>query len=356
MTTSRQIRVLIVDDSAFFCRMLADLLGRDPDIHLIGTAKDPYEARDTLRVAEVDVLLLDMEMPRMDGLTFLKLIMNSRPMPVIVMSSLTPSGSRTAIDALLAGAFEVLGKPENFLQKQLFERKLLENIKVAAAAPPRKRIHKSQSLVPVRRRPNSYHPRQIIAMGASTGGTNALKEVLMGLPATLPGIAVVQHIPPKFSASFARRMNLSCAMEVREALDGDILHSGLALIAPGGYHMEVAWRVDHYQVALHSGPQVEHQRPSVDVLFDSLAQSAGSHAVAALLTGMGKDGAAGMKRMHDLGAHTIAQNEETCVVYGMPRKAVECGAVDVVAPLESIAGELMKALETQTGLLATTSS
>ena len=207
------------------------------------------------------------------------------------------------------------------------------------AVTPRPRTKSGNLLPPV------YHPRQIVALGASTGGTHALERILTALPADVPGILVVQHIPAGFSASFAARLNRSCAMEVREAADGDVLHPGLCLIAPGDRHMEAHWIRDHYRVAVHAGALVEHQRPSVDVLFHSLAISAGGHAVAALLTGMGRDGANGMKRLHDLEAHTIAQDARTSVVYGMARKAVELEAVDSIKPLEEIADEIVKALQ-----------
>ena len=341
------IRVLSVDDSAFFRKVLAEILGHDRDIDLVGCASDAYAARDQLLATPVDVLTLDLEMPRMDGFTFLKLIMERKPMPVIILSNLTPPGSPKAVEALIAGAFAVLEKPGNLSNKRDFGEKLIRDIKVAAAAPRRHRrpallnrcLDSQKTAVPV------FDPRQIIALGASTGGTQALEDVLTMLPANLPGIVVVQHIPADFSASFAVRLNKACAMEVREAKDGDVVRSGLALIAPGDRHITVHWARDHYRVQLHTGPHVEHQRPSVDVLFESLAQSAGPHTVAALLTGMGRDGAAGMKLLHDLHAFTIAQDADSSVVYGMARKAVELHAVSSIVSLDHIAGEILKALE-----------
>ena len=233
--------------------------------------------------------------------------------------------------------------------KDAFGEKLIKEIKAASTAPVR-RSRKLTATKPIRTKsgnvvPSKYHPRQIIALGASTGGTQALEEVLTSLPANLPGILVVQHIPAGFSASFAARLNRGCAMEVREAKNGDVIHPGLALIAPGDRHMEAQWIRDHYRVALHAGAPVQHQRPSVDVLFDSLAHCAGPYTIAALLTGMGSDGAGGMKRLHDLHAHTIAQDADSSVVYGMARKAVELDAVDSVVPLECIAAEIVKALQ-----------
>jgi two-component system chemotaxis response regulator CheB len=343
------VRVLSVDDSAFFRKVLAEILGHDASIQLVGCASDPYDARDRLQALPVDVLTLDLELPRMSGLTFLKLIMERKPMPVIVLSSSTPTGSKKAVEALIAGAFAVIEKPENLAQDRSFGEKLIKGIKMAAAAPLRRPrpallnrcLPAQTTLVP------AFNSRQIVALGASTGGTQALEEVLTMLPSTLPGIVVVQHIPAGFSTSFAARLNQACTMEVREARDGDVVRHGLALIAPGDRHMEVEWMRDHYRVHLHSGPPVEHQRPSVDVLFRSLARCAGAYAVAALLTGMGRDGAGGMKQLHDLQAYTIAQDADTSVVYGMARKAVELHAINAIVPLEKIAGEIIQALETQ---------
>ena len=348
MTLRNPIRVLSVDDSAFFRKVLADILRDRADIELVGCASDPYEARDQLLSQPVDVLTLDLELPRMGGLTFLKLIMERKPLPVIVLSSLTPTGSQKSVEALNAGAFAVIEKPGSLSTRESFGEKLVADIKVAASAPMRRR---GPGLLDRRLQTQSktlsaFDPRQIIALGASTGGTQALEEVLTKLPAKLPGIVVVQHIPAGFSASFAARLNRACAMEVREARDGDIVHPGVALIAPGDRHMEVHWIRDHYRVLLHAGFPVEHQRPSVDVLFRSLARSAGPHVVAVLLTGMGRDGAAGMKMLYDRKAHTIAQDAESSVVYGMARQAVELHAVNSIVSLENMADEIVKALQT----------
>ena len=270
----------------------------------------------------MDVLTLDLELPRMPGMKFLKLLMEHKPMPVIVLSGLTPPGSPKAIEALIAGACSVIKKPESLSSRHDFSERLIQDIKTAAASPSwRQRTHRlTCSFLPDSAPQGAHDPRQIIALGASTGGTQALEEVLTMLPANLPGIVMVQHIPADFSTSFAIRLNQVCAMEVREAKDGDMVRPGLALIAPGDRHMNVHWARDHYCVHLHDGPPVEHQRPSVDVLFESLARHAGPHTVAALLTGMGRDGAAGMKRLHDLHAYTIAQDADSSVVYGMARK------------------------------------
>jgi two-component system chemotaxis response regulator CheB len=346
MTMKPPIRVLSVDDSAFFRKVLADILGQHGDIDLVGCASDAYDARDRLLASPVDVLTLDLELPRMPGLTFLKLLMERKPMPVIVLSSLTPTGSQNAVEALIAGAFAVIEKPESPFNKQSFGERLIKDIKTAAAAPLRRRRPAllNDCLPPHACPVSAFDPRQIIALGASTGGTQALEEVLMRLPANLPGIVVVQHIPAGFSASFAERLNQACAMKVREAKDGDIVRPGVALIAPGNQHMEVRWVRDHYRVLLHAGPAVEHQRPSVDVLFGSLAGCAGPHTVAVLLTGMGRDGATGMKQLHDLNAYTIAQDADSSVVYGMARRAVEIKAVKSIVSLENMASEVVKAL------------
>jgi len=273
--------------------------------------------------------------------------MEHKPMPVVVLSSTTPTGSQRAVEALIAGAAAVIEKPKSLAEKSHFSENLVNVIKKVAAAPMRRhrtgRLKRSATIpltsVPV------YNSRRIIAIGASTGGTQALEEVLAKLPNNLPGIVVVQHIPAGFSARFATRLNKVCAMEVREAKNGDMVRSGLALIAPGDRHIEVQWLQDHYRIRLHDGLRVEHQRPSVDVLFKSLAACADRHAVAVLLTGMGQDGAAGMKELHDLKAHTIVQDAGSSVVYGMARKAVELNAVDSIVPLENLADKILKALE-----------
>jgi two-component system chemotaxis response regulator CheB len=291
-------------------------------------------------------MTLDLDMPRMPGLTFLKLIMERKPMPVIVVSAHTPTGSQRAVEALFSGAFAVLGKPANPDHKGPFGERLVQDIKRAAAAPARsRRPALLNPCISASGRMPRYDPRQIIALGASTGGTQALADVLAMLPENIPGIVMVQHIPAGFSRSFAARLDRSSPIEVREAREGEVVRTGTALLAPGDKHMEVRWFRDHYRVHLHDGAPVEHQRPSVDVLFNSLAQNAGPHVIAALLTGMGRDGAAGMKRLHDLGANTLAQDAVSSVVYGMARKAVELDAVDSVVPLDNMAASILKALE-----------
>jgi two-component system chemotaxis response regulator CheB len=346
MIASNPIRVLAVDESALFRKFLSDVLGKRNDIQLVGSAHDAYDARDRLRFLPVDVMTLDLDLPRMAGLTFLRLVMERKPMPVIVLSSQMPTGSQRAVEALIAGAAAVIEKPKNAADRAGFTQKLIRCIKTAAIAPKRRKTSVLKRILPeMPATASAYDPRQIIALGASTGGTQALESVLKSLPATLPGIVVVQHIPAGFSANFAARLNAECAMEVREAQHGDVVRPGLALVAPGNRHMEVQWALNHYRVALHEGPKVEHQRPSVDVLFKSLAHCAGKHTVAVLLTGMGQDGAAGMKQLHDLGARTIAQDAGSSVVYGMARKAVELKAVDLVVSLNHLAVKIVKALD-----------
>jgi two-component system chemotaxis response regulator CheB len=346
MQTRRPIRVLAVDDSALFRRVLTDILGGDEEIELVGCVGDAYDARDRLAQLPVDVMTLDLEMPRMPGLSFLKLVMERKPMPVIVVSAHTPTGSQRAVEALFNGAFAVLGKPESIEHRLAFGERLLEDIKRAAAAPLRpRRPAMLDSVLSKSGRMLNYDPRQIIALGASTGGTQALTDVLAALPEKMPGIVMVQHIPAGFSRSFAARLDRCTPIEVREAREGEVVRPGTALLAPGDRHLEVRWFRDHYRVHLHDGPPVEHQRPSVDVLFNSLVADAGPYTIAALLTGMGRDGAAGMKRLHDRGAWTLAQDARSSVVYGMAREAVELDAVDSVVPLENIAPAIIKALD-----------
>ncbi len=344
---SGKIRVLVVDDSAMVRKIVTDALSKDPEIEVVGTAVDPYIARDKILQLNPDVMTLDIEMPRMDGLTFLKIVMEHRPMPVIIMSSLSQAGSQVALDALKAGAVEVLGKPSGSFSVGDLVNILPDKIKLAAhskiryATPTTAARMETQTIAtapkvittPIPTVAVNYHPRQVIVLGASTGGTEALKEVLIRLPKNLPGICIVQHIPAYFSKAFADRLNTLSELEVREAQDGDRLEPGLALVAPGGFHMEMRWMLDHYKVYLNQGPMVCHQRPAVDNLFESAAKAAGRYAVSALFTGMGKDGAQGMLKLKEVGARTFAQDEATCVVFGMPRAAMELGATEKMVPL-----------------------
>jgi two-component system chemotaxis response regulator CheB len=369
MTAPRKIRVLVVDDSAVVRKLASDALSADPEIEVVGTAIDPYFARDKIKELAPDVLTLDLEMPRMDGLTFLRLIMEQRPMPVIVMSSLSQAGSEHALEALRLGAVDVLGKPSGSYSFGTLGPQLITKVKAAAGA--RVRARKPAGLMPAEEprpalargithppfaatsrpplgdsrppAPRTGNPRSVILLGASTGGTEALREVLTRLPLGLPGIAIVQHIPPVFSKAFANRLNGLCEIEVREAVDGERLLPGTALIAPGNFHLLLQWRTDHYTVRVTDGPQVWHQRPAVDLLFKSAADcGAGPHALAGILTGMGKDGAEGLLRLREKGATTFAQDEATSVVYGMPRAAWECGAAQTQLPLDRVASAIVR--------------
>lgn len=346
--SARKIRVLIVDDSAVVRRLARDLLSADPEIEVVGTAVDPYVARDLIAQHSPDVLTLDLEMPRMDGLTFLRLLMERQPLPVIVMSSLTQRGSDFALEALRLGAVDILGKPGSYSLGDLGPQ-LVAKVKAAAAAklrparPAAPAPVGGASLPSVRSPGAARHPREVILLGASTGGTEALRDVLTRLPTDLPGIAIVQHIPALFSKTFADRLNQLSALEVREAVDGDRLAPGTALVAPGDHHMLLQWRGDHYAVRLSNGPAVWYQRPAVDLLFKSAADAgAGPHCLAGLLTGMGKDGAEGLLRLSQHGAATFAQDEATCVVFGMPRAAYLNGATRTLLPLDRIAPFLVR--------------
>ena len=346
----RKIRVLVVDDSAVVRKLASDALSADPGIEVVGTAADPYFARDRIMELSPDVMTLDLEMPRMDGLTFLRLLMEQRPMPVVVLSSLSQSGSEYALEALRLGAVDILGKPAGSYSFGDLGPQLVAKVKAAAqarvrlpAAPsapplPSGTVRPNPPAAPHAARGRGLHPRSVILLGASTGGTEALRDVLTRLPGDLPGIAIVQHIPATFSKAFADRLNTLCQMEVREAVDGDLLTPGLALIAPGNFHLLLHWAGDHYRVRVTGGPQIWHQRPAVDMLFKSAAEcGAAPHAVAGILTGMGRDGAEGLLRLREKGATTFAQDEATSVVYGMPKCAWEIGAAQVQLPLDHIA-------------------
>jgi two-component system chemotaxis response regulator CheB len=348
MTPPRKIRVLIVDDSAVVRKLASEALSADPGIDVVGTAVDPYVARDRIRELSPDVLTLDLEMPRMDGLTFLRLLMESRPLPVVVMSSLTQRGSDYTLEALRLGAVDFIGKPSGSYSFGDLGAQLIAKVKAAAAA----RVRPSRAVAAPAIRPAAsttrrhFNPRALVLLGASTGGTEALREVLTHLPSDLPGIAIVQHIPATFSKAFADRLNTLCALEVREAVDGDRIMPGLALVAPGGFHMMLQWATDHYRVRITGGPPIWHQRPAVDLLFKSAADCGASpHAVAGILTGMGKDGAEGLLRLREKGAATFAQDEASSVVYGMPKAAWENGSVQYQLPLERVAAHLVSRCE-----------
>ena len=347
MLGERKIRVLIVDDSAIVRRILTGALAGEPDIEVVGTAPDPYIARDKILALNPDVLTLDIEMPRMDGLTFLKKLMHFHPLPAVVISSLTQPSCQAAIQALEQGAVEVLAKPGGPYSVGELSHTLARKIRAAAVARLRRRTAEEKPPEPVPRKASSPAlTAGLIAIGASTGGTEAIARLLVNLPETTPGLVIAQHIPPQFSRAFANRLNGICRLSVREAEDGESVRPGLALVAPGDFHMVLRKRTGGYCVNIKTGPKVCYQRPSVDVLFQSVAEAARAQAVGVLLTGMGSDGAKGLLRMRQAGAHTIAQDESTCVIYGMPREAVALGAAEQVLPLDEIGPAMLQAGET----------
>jgi two-component system chemotaxis response regulator CheB len=342
-----KIRVLIVDDSAIVRRMLTSALEAEPDIEVVGTAPDPYVARNKIIELSPDVLTLDLEMPRMDGLTFLRKLMHGRPLPVIVISSIAGPASQAAFEALQIGAVEVLAKPSGPYSVGNLGATLAYKVRAAARA----RLKIPGALPPVPPvvvpppRPTNGAAKGLIAIGASTGGTEAITQVLLHLPAEIPPILITQHMPPVFTGYFAERLNKLCPFEVKEASDGDEVVSGRVLIAPGDYHMLLARRGNSLRVRTDQGPQVCYQRPAVDVMFASVADVAGREAVGALLTGMGSDGARGLLKMREAGASTIAQDEESCVVFGMPREAIRLGGAEQVLPLAKIASAIVARAE-----------
>jgi two-component system chemotaxis response regulator CheB len=357
----KKIRVLIVDDSASVRQALAKVLTEDGDIEIIGAAADPFMAAKKLQEDVPDVITLDVEMPKMDGITFLRKIMSQHPIPVVMCSSLTESGSETLMQALEAGAVDVILKPKIAAADFLAESgaRIRETIRAAAQArlgSARKRLVAASSssgpaakltadavLPPPSGRAMAKTTEMVVCVGASTGGTEALRELLVALPANTPGIVIVQHMPEKFTAAFAKRLNGLCEVEVKEAENGDPVLRGHVLIAPGDKHMLLERQGARYMVSVRDGPLVSRHRPSVDVLFRSAARSAGANAMGVIMTGMGDDGARGMLEMHQAGAFNVAQDEATSVVYGMPKEAVAKGGVDRIVPLEQIAKEILAA-------------
>ncbi len=351
---SREITVLIVDDSAVVRQVMTEILAREPGIRVLGAAADPLFALEKMRREWPDVITLDVEMPRMDGITFLKKLMAERPTPVVICSSLTQSGAETSIEALAAGALAIIAKPtlglKDFLHGAAGDvvaavraaaQAKLRCLAPAAVRRPAPRLAMDLAMDPREHRAMSKTTEGIVAIGTSTGGTQALEVLLTALPRMVPGMVIVQHMPEKFTALFAQRLDGICEIEVREAQNGDRVVPGRALIAPGGRHMKLCRSGAQYVVEVFDGPLVNRHKPSVDVLFRSVAQVAGKNALGVIMTGMGDDGAHGLKTMHDAGARTIAQDEGSCVVYGMPKEAVRLGGVDKIVPLQQIGAILM---------------
>jgi two-component system chemotaxis response regulator CheB len=339
------IKVVVVDDSAVVRQILTQELSKQPDIRVVGAAPDPYVARELILGEAPDVLTLDIEMPRMDGLTFLRKLMRFYPMPVVVVSSVTPESSKLALEALRAGAVDVVCKPGAAFTVGAMSAELAERIRSASVADMRRIKAQLEQREEAPFVALASTTNKVVAIGASTGGTVALEYILRAMPENTPGTIITQHMPEQFTKSFANRLNELCKMEVREAVDGDAVLPGVALIAPGNEHMMLRRSGARYYVEVKHGPRVNRHRPSVDVMFQTTARTAGANAVGAILTGMGADGARGMLEMKKAGARTIAQDEASCVVFGMPRVAIELGGVDRVAPLESIPGEIHRALE-----------
>ena len=338
-----KIRVLVVDDSAIVRKIFSEELSKYPDIEVVGTAPDPYVARDKIISLKPDVITLDIEMPRMDGLTFLRKLMKHYPVPTVVVSSLTQKGGKLTLEALDIGAVDVIAKPGASYTVGDMSAQLAEKIRGAARAKIVKSNHDGNDTV--RQQPMkalAQTSNKVIAIGASTGGTEALKTLLTQMPSTSPGMVIVQHMPANFTTAFAERLNGLCQITVKEAKDSDPVSHGTALIAPGNYHMLLRRSGARYYVEVKTGPMVHHQRPSVDVLFKSTAQYAGANSIGVILTGMGADGAAGLLDMKNMGAGTIAQDEKTCVVFGMPNEAIKLGAVDTVLPMDQIASEIIR--------------
>ncbi|MPQ67314.1 MULTISPECIES: chemotaxis response regulator protein-glutamate methylesterase [unclassified Pseudomonas] len=344
------IKVLIVDDSAVVRQVLSATLGQASGIEVIGVAADPLFAMEKMSRQWPDVIVLDVEMPRMDGITFLKKLMAERPTPVVICSTLTEKGAKTTLQALAAGAVSIVTKPQSNLRQFLNDStdELIHAVKAAAKANLKRVLapeilprHTADAILPAGSTAMARTTENIVALGTSTGGTQALEQVLRVLPRVCPGIVIVQHMPEKFTAAFAERLNQVCEIEVREARHGDRVIPGRALIAPGGSHMLVKRNGAQYQVDIVDGPPVSRHRPSVDVLFRSVARGAGSNALGIIMTGMGDDGARGLKEMRDAGARTLGQDEPSCVVYGMPREALKLGAVERELPLEQIAGAIL---------------
>ncbi len=347
------IKVVIVDDSALIRRLLTEMLGADPDIEVVGTAPDPYVARDRIKALNPDVITLDIEMPRMDGITFLQNLMRLRPMPVVMISTLTQKGAQSSLEALRLGAVECIGKPQgrDGADLQIYAEEIVRCVKAAAAANVEALTRLSRTDTVQRRErlreaaaremPGRFALERVIAIGASTGGTEAIAEVVARMPASAPPVVVAQHIPEMFSRSFSERVDGLSAMNVQEARDGEVLDSGCVYIAPGNHHLRLRREGDGVVCVVSQDARVNRHRPSVEVLFESVARAVGPRAVGVLLTGMGSDGALGMQMLREAGARTLAQDRESSVVWGMPGSAVELNVVDRVVPLDAMAEQIL---------------
>ncbi|GAN79092.1 protein-glutamate methylesterase/protein-glutamine glutaminase [Acidocella aminolytica] len=361
LQSKKRVRVLIVDDSASVRQTLAEVLASDPEIDVLGIASDPFVAATRIRDQVPDVITLDVEMPRMDGITFLRKLMAQHPIPVVMCSSLVESGSETLMQALEAGAVDIILKPRIGVSDQLTEARehICDVVKGAAQArvgrrrdrnsyafpsiESNKKLTADAMLPPAVVGAMARTTETIVCIGASTGGTESLREVLEALPSDAPGIVIVQHMPEKFTASFARRLDSLCEMEVKEAKNGDGVLRGRVLIAPGNLHTMIERSGARYYVSVKDGPLIARHRPSVDVLFRSAARAAGSNAVGVIMTGMGDDGARGLTEMKNAGAFTLAQDEATSIVFGMPKEAIARGGVDRIVPLHHLAQEIRRA-------------
>lgn len=345
MMNTKKIKALIIEDSAVMRQMLTSILHEDPDIHVVGTAANPLIAREKIKALKPDVLTLDVEMPGMDGITFLEKLMRLHPLPVVMVSSHTEKGATATLRALDLGAVDFVAKPQGGLHDGM-NRELMDEIRAKVRAAATAHVRAAPAIRTTVQLASSSFPSfcraGIIVIGASAGGTQAITEILEKLPSTAPGIAIVQHMPPKFTASFADRLNSQCNLEVREARSGDSLRPGVALVAPGGYHMAIMRAGGGYAVRVYLDEPINRHRPSVDVLFNSTARVAGADALGIILTGMGNDGARGLLAMRSAGAHTIAQDEKSSVVFGMPEQAIRHGGVCEVVSLERIAERIME--------------
>lgn len=337
-----KIKVFIVDDSAVVRKIFSEELSKYPDMEVVGVAPDPYVARDKIVHLKPDVVTLDIEMPRMDGLTFLRKLMKYFPIPTIIVSSLTPQGGKLTLEAMDIGAVDVIAKPNSAYSVGDMSAQLAEKIRAASRARIIKKDQSAPSALDAEpMRALAQTSNKVIAIGSSTGGTEALKTILTKMPPNAPGIVIVQHMPANFTKAFAGRLNDLSQITVKEAEDNDSVTPGTALLAPGNFHMILRRSGARYYVEVKTGPMVHHQRPAVDVLFKSTAKNAGANAIGVILTGMGSDGAEGLLEMKNAGAKTIAQDEKTCVVFGMPKEAIKLGAADKVAPIEQIATEII---------------